>query len=274
MRRWIKYSATALVAVAAIVAGCVYAASELRLAKAYDTPLVAFDAKSFAIAPEEAERRARSMMCADCHQKAGQVLFEADFVGRLVTPNLTRVAKDYTDAELERLIRKGIKKDGTAVVIMPANNYAYLADEDVAAIITWLRSQSQEPDAVPGGSSYGPLGRLGLALGQIPFEADHLPAVQAAKTRPADIGSYLVKSACLHCHEMKSEHDNGSGMKTPALAPMVQGYSYEQFATLLSTGKPKDGRDMPFMSKTAREAFAFYSDQEKRAIYDYLIKVE
>lgn len=268
--RLIKYMLVGLVAISLVGIGGIYAASELRLAKTYDMPVMAFDAKAFAIAPAEAERRARSMMCADCHQKAGQILFEADGVGRLVTPNLTRVARTYSDGELERLIRKGIKKDGTAALIMPAKTYAFLSDEDVAAIITWLRNQNEEPDAVPGGTTFGPLGRLALATEQLPFEVDHLPKYVPVKGRPADAGRYLVNVVCLHCHQLKSEHDNGFGMKTPALATVVQGYRYDQFATLLATGKPIGGREMPFMSKVSREAFAFLSDAEKRAIYDYL----
>jgi len=267
--KWIKYVLIGLVAICLLAVGGIYAASELRLAKSYEAPLVAFDAKAFKIAPAEAERRAVSMMCADCHQKAGQVLFEADGVGRLVTPNLTRVAQHYSDSELERLIRRGIKKDGTAALIMPAKTYAYLADEDVAAIITWLRSQKEEPDAVRNGTTFGPLGRLALATNQLPFEADHLPEIEPAKARPADVGRYLVNVACLHCHQLKSDHDTGF-MKAPALAAMVQGYRYDQFATLLTTGKPIGGREMPFMSKVSREAFAFYSEAERRAIYDYL----
>lgn len=268
--RLIKYMLVGLVAISLVGIGGIYAASELRLAKTYDMPVMAFDAKAFAIAPAEAERRARSMMCADCHQKAGQILFEADGVGRLVTPNLTRVARTYSDGELERLIRKGIKKDGTAALIMPAKTYAFLSDEDVAAIITWLRNQNEEPDAVPGGTTFGPLGRLALATEQLPFEVDSLPKYVQVKGRPEDSGRYLVNVVCLHCHRLKSEHDNGFGMKTPALATVVQGYRYDQFATLLATGKPIGGREMPFMSKVSREAFAFLSDAEKRAIYDSL----
>ena len=268
--KWIKYVLIGIAAILLVAVGGIYAASELRLARRYDMPVAAFDARAFAIPPAEAERRAVSMMCADCHQKAGQVLFEADGVGRLVTPNLTRVAKSYTDGELERLIRKGIKKDGTAALIMPANTYAYLADQDVAAVITWLRNRKEEPDAVPGGTTFGPLGRLALATGQLPFEADHLPGVEPVKARPDDVGRYLVNVACLHCHQLKSDHDTGI-MKAPALAAMVQGYRYDQFVTLLATGKPIGGREMPFMSKVAREAFAFYSEAEKRAVYDYLV---
>jgi mono/diheme cytochrome c family protein len=274
IRRALRYGIGGIIGVALLAAGGVYAASEMRLAHRYDVPVRAFDARAFAFTPAEAERRARSFMCADCHQKAGQVLFEAEGVGRLVTPNLTRVARTYTDGELERLIRKGIKKDGTGAIVMPAKTYAHLSDEDVAAVITWLRSLEQQGDAVREGTRWGPLGRLGLATDKMPFEADELPGVTPSKQRPADTGAYLVRTLCQHCHELRADHDNGFGMKTPALAAISKGYSFDQFETLLSTGKPIGGREMPFMSKTAREAFAFLSHDEKKAIYDYLVTVE
>lgn len=274
MLRWLKYAVIGLLAMVLLAGSGIYAGSILRLTQRYDLPVTAFDVASFRMVPGEAERRARSMMCADCHQKAGQVLFEAPWVGKLVAPNLTRVARDYTDSELERLIRKAVKKDGTGAMVMPASTYAMLADEDVAAIIQWLRGLKPEPDAVPAGSEFGPLGRLALATNKLPFEADHLPGHVPAKTRPDDVGRYLVGISCLHCHQMKADHDNGFGMKTPALAAMTRAYSYDQFAALLNTGKPIGGREMPFMSKVSREAFAFFSDAEKRAIYDYLTSVE
>lgn len=274
MLRWLKYAVIGLVATVLLAGSGIYAGSMLRLTQRYDIPVTAFDAASFVLSPEEAERRALSMMCADCHQKAGQVLFEAPWVGRLVAPNLTRVARDYSDGELERLIRKAVKKDGTGAMVMPARTYATLADEDVAAIIQWLRGLKPEPDAVPAGSEFGPLGRLALATNKLPFEADQLPSQDQAKTRPDDVGRYLVGVACLHCHAMKVEHDNGFGMKTPALAAMTRAYSYDQFAALLHTGRPIGGREMPFMSKVSREAFAFFSNAEKRAIYDYITSVD
>jgi len=73
---------------------------------------------------------------------------------------------------------------------------------------------------------------------------------------------------------MKTDHDNGFGMKMPALAAMTRAYSFDQFAALLNTGKPIGGRQMACMSKVSREAFAFFSDAQKRAIYDHLIRIE
>jgi len=274
MLKWLKRIALSLLVLIVLAVGGVYLASILRLNRIYDAPLVAFDAASFHVPLAEGERRTRALMCVACHNKTGSVLFKADGVGTLVAPNLTRLVPEYSDSELERLIRKGVKKDGTAVIAMPANTYAYLADEDVAAIITWLRSRPVAPDATPLSTQWGPLGRVALATNKIPFEADHVENWDHAAKRPADIGRYLVQSTCLHCHRIKSDYDNGFGMKTPALAAMVQSYSLDQFLHLFSTGKGVGDRDLGTMSHTVRESFSHFTEEEKKAVYDYLNTVK
>lgn len=270
MLKWLKRIVVSVILAVVLAVGGIYITSVLRLNRTYDTPLVAFDAASFHMPIAESERRTRALMCVACHDKAGHVLFKADGVGTLVAPNLTRLVSEYSDSELERLIRKGIKKDSTGVIAMPANTYAYLADEDVAAIITWLRSRPVEPDATPLSTEWGPLGRVALATNKIPFEADHVDNRTHPAKRPADLGRYLVQSTCLHCHKMKEDFDNGFGMKTPALAAMTQSYSLDQFTHLLGTGKGIGERDLGTMSHASRESFAHFTDEEKRAVYDYL----
>lgn len=274
MRKWLLRIATALAAIVLLAVSGVYVMSELRRTRTYDAPLVAFDATKFSFAPGEAERRARSMMCLGCHGEAGNVIFQADNVGRLVAPNLTRMIPQYTDSELERLIRRGVKKDGTGVIAMPAATYANLSDDDIAAIITFMRSRKLLPDHQPSASEWGPLGRVALATNQIPYEADHVRVFEQGRSRPADLGKYLVSVTCSHCHNLDSEHDNGFGMKTPPLRTMVSSYTFDEFSTLFSTGKGKGGRDLGLMTETARNEFSHFSETERRALYDYLNKEE
>jgi len=171
MVRILKIILATLVVLCLVAVGAIYALSERRLAKTYDHAPVDFAVKTV-LSPDEAERRARTFMCGGCHHDAGNILLDDPALGRIVAPNLTRVVPGYTDAELVRLIRHGIKRDGTGVVIMPASNLSNITDEDMADIIAWLRSLKPLPDAVQGGTSWGPVGRIGLALDQIPFEAD------------------------------------------------------------------------------------------------------
>jgi len=171
MMRMLKIILAAVVAICLIAVAGVYALSEMRLSRTYDVAVADFTVKT-TLPAEEAERRARTLMCGGCHHDAGNVLIDEPGVGRIVAPNLTRFVPMYSDAELVRLIRHGVKKDGTGAFIMPASNFANITDDDMAAIIAWMRSLKQLPDAVAGTTQWGPLGRIGLALDKIPFEAD------------------------------------------------------------------------------------------------------
>jgi cytochrome c553 len=274
MKKWLKWIATTLVTIVVLAVSGVYVASELRRTRTYDAPLAAFDATRFRFAPGEAERRARTMMCLGCHGEAGNVIFQADNVGRLVAPNLTRKIPEYSDSELERLIRRGIKKDGTAVIAMPAVTFANMSDDDLAAVITFMRSRKLIPDHQPSETEWGPLGRVALATNKIPYEADHVTNFNPPPTRPADLGKYIVSVTCSHCHNLDSERDNGFGMKTPPLKAMVSSYTFEEFSKLFATGKGKGGRSLGLMSEVAKNEFSHFSDAERRALYDYLAKEE
>jgi hypothetical protein len=45
----------------------------------------------------------------------GAVVMDEPWLARIVAGNLTHVARDHSDAELERVIRGGIRKDGRSV---------------------------------------------------------------------------------------------------------------------------------------------------------------
>jgi len=214
MKTIVKRVALAIFAIFAFAAIAAYGASERRLHRTYDIKLTDFQAASSLTAYEN-ERRARSLMCFGCHRENGSVIFQAPGVGSLVAPNLSRVAATYSDGELERLIRHGIKKNATGVIAMPSSTYTNLADEDVSAIIAWLRSLELKPDAEPSRTQWGPLGRIALALDNVPYDADH-PIQDPAppKTRPGDIGRYLVSATCAHCHGLQ-EPKEVEGTETP-----------------------------------------------------------
>lgn len=264
--------AVATAAGLALACAGVVAASTYRLGRAYAVALEPFDAAAHRVAPAEAERRARSLMCVGCHGSAGRVIFADPAIGSLVAPNLTRVGRDYDDRELERLLRHGVKKDGAAVVAMPSAAYAHLADEDVAAIVAWVRGLAPLPDAMPNRTTWGPLGRVALALGRVPFDADRIPPVAHSAERPRALGRYLVETTRLHCHDLDRTHDDGFGMVTPPLAAAVAGYSYAAFDHLLSTGRGAGDRDLGLMSAVASQEFSAFDETERRAIHDYLAR--
>lgn len=101
--------------------------------------------------------------------------------------------------------------------------------------------------------------------------AQSTPAPQvAAAPAPALSGerlSYVV--GCVNCHHQTPKEI----LNAPPLM-VVQGYSLDEFRTLLSTGLTRDGRDMfaqgSIMGIVAREQLSFLTDDEVVAIHEFL----
>lgn len=272
--RLLKWMAVATGAVLVALPLLIYGLSERRLHQTYDVPLEPLKIAPSQKLAEEGGRRAFIMGCRGCHHDDGNVLFEAPGIGHLVAPNLTRVAREYSNAELVRLIRRGVKRDGTSVIAMPAGGFEKMSDEDLSAIISWLRTLREVPDAQPSRTAWGPLGRVALATGKVQFSADAARAAEPPLLRPASgsvaEGAYLVKTICSHCHELDQEHDDGWGMVTPALRMMGQAYPTEDFRHLLRTGKGMGDRELGLMSSVARGDLSHMTDSEIDAIHAYL----
>ena len=68
---------------------------------------------------------------------------------RYITPNITQVIQHYSDAQLARLLRYGVRPDGTSVVIMPSSMFYNLTDEDLADLIAYLRTVPPVVNTLP-----------------------------------------------------------------------------------------------------------------------------
>ena len=83
----------------------------------------------------------------DTHLGAGGYAFHGPW-GTSIAPNITPTGiGEYSDAELDGMIRSGIEPGGTRM--MPPMPFAYLAnitDDDLAAIILYLRALPPLPD--------------------------------------------------------------------------------------------------------------------------------
>jgi hypothetical protein len=115
-----------------------------------------------------------------------------------LTPDRETGAGTWTDDMLARAIREGIGHDGRALFpLMPYEQFRYMADEDLAAIVVYLRSlppitKAQAPPAIPF-----PVNRLINSVPEPITEPIPLPnrADQVA------YGDYLVRiSVCRDCH--------------------------------------------------------------------------
>jgi cytochrome c553 len=261
-----------LAALPLLAALCVFAVSEWVLRRRHDVPLEPAP-PSIADADDEGRRRAVLIGCLQgCHGPEGEGSQEgAPGIYWATAPTLTAVLPSYSDAELVRLLRFGVKRDGTSAVGMPTRTFYPMSGDDLALIIAHLRARPPRP-AVPRHQRILPLGRLALALGKWKLSADQVePAMPRwgalARSTPFERGRYLASVTCSECHGL--DFRGMAYFPSPSLA-IVNGYHPGQFRRLLRTGEHLSGRSDGIMSNVARKAFAEFTDQEIDDLYAFL----
>lgn len=156
------------------------------------------------------------MGCLDCHAERDFSRFTAPvipaslgaggehwghhngFSGELYAPNITPYGiGDWTDGELYRAITQGVSKNGKALFpIMPYLNYGQLADEDIYAVIAYIRTLEPVEKDFPERELDFP---LNLIVATIPQESEPLPPVH--KENRKLYGQYIMTAAaCQDCH--------------------------------------------------------------------------
>ena len=221
--------------------------------------------------------------CVDCHgaNGAGRDLVN-DGSTRISGPNITSggVVKAYQELDWVRIIRHGVKPDGTPAQVMPSEDYNRLTDADLASLVAYVRSF---PPAQGGAAVVQmPLpARVLYGLGAIPDAAmriDHRLPPQAPL--PASDGAALGKYAanmCIGCH---GEHLSGGKILTgppdwpaaPNLTPgeasvMPRYPNAEAFLAMLKSGKRPDGSPISIMPF---ESLSRIDEGEARALYAHL----
>jgi mono/diheme cytochrome c family protein len=233
----------------------------------------------------DGERLAR--FCAACHSSTGQLPLDgADLfagsgmppMGIVYAPNLTPVhLSEWSDGEIIRAIREGVGRDGRALLAMPSNAFRNMSDEDVLALVAYLRAQPAIEPPSPE-RHINVLGAIMIAAVFPPQIFGVQPSITAPVTAPPrgltpDYGSYLVANlACQDCHgaNLAGVGPGGDSFSDPSpnLTSLPQRMSMEQFVTLMRTGTYEDGRtlgdEMPWKDLES------YSDDDFRAIYAYL----
>jgi mono/diheme cytochrome c family protein len=212
--------------------------------------------------------------CRGCHTEtlAGQYFADDLLIGRIVAPNLTAAAQQYSDAELLRMIRRGVRPDGRSVLAMPSEMFAPLTDADAGKIIAYIRSLPPVP-GFPRSITLGPMAWLGLVTSKyyptvaLVARSDSITASGYYPTgeEPHADGAYLARTACSECHGLTLSGDFGPDLRIAA------GYTPEQFAHFFKTGEALGGRETKLMSEVARNRFSHLTDAEVAALYGYLV---
>lgn len=269
MARAVRLALIVAGAVAAAGLVLVYAVSEWRMRRPQDAPLRPLRAT----APADAvagRHMAKVVGCwAGCHGNEGEGGVERiEGIRSVTAPTLTQVLPQYSDAELARLVRYGVKRDGTSAVGMASYTWWPLGDQDLADIFAHLRSQPATPP-VPRSRHVTLRGRLGLLSGDWQVSAEQVDRSiprwgELPRTTAFERGRYLASIVCSECHGLDFRGNALEG--GPSLAILAI-YGPDEFRRLLHTGKPIGGRDIPKMSWMPEVDF---TDEEIDDLYRFL----
>lgn len=259
------------VSIAAVVLllAFVYGVSEWKMRRSYDAPLVPLRAAGPAD-PVAGMHVAKLVGCwAGCHGRIGEGGFEQiKGVHKSAAPTLSQVLPRYSDEELVRLIRYGVKRDGRSAIGMISYATWALGDQDLLNVIAHLRAQPLLPP-VPRSHEFTLRGRWLMATGKWGVDAElvdrSLPRWgQLPRNTPFERGRYLASIVCTACH---GRDFRGSALEDSPPLAVVAGYTKEQFRHLLRAAVAVGGRDLPAMSWVRGVDF---SDREIDDLYAFL----
>ncbi len=241
--------------------------------------------------------------CAHCHRgedgKLSGKLFspESEGFGEIWSGNLTNHPTlglgRYQDGEIAYLLRTGVKRDGK--LAGPFMMYPNLSDEDLAAVIAYLRSDAPSVQASEAKrtTKYSFLAKALIKLGAFkPLEYTGKPVPKPPKSDPIAYGRYLATAVyeCSSCHSSSFEtynvvepekspgyfvggnpiadHDfklTPSRNITPHQESGIGKWTLEQFQAAVRSGVRPDGATLSVAMPRIP-----LSDEEMSAIWAYL----
>jgi mono/diheme cytochrome c family protein len=209
------------------------------------------------------------------------------FYPRNITPDRETGIGSFTDGQIARALRYGVGHDGRA--LMPFMEMQGLSDEDLVAVVSYLRTQPPVHNVVP---AHQP-NLLGMIVKATVLANPVGPRETPLKTDPhgatVENGRYLVESVanCWSCHSQRDyktgaiigAHLAGSTMPddwnpkrtwhpvnltSDPTTGRLSKLSEDQFVARIRAGRVIPGSPMPW------QQFQRMNDEDLRAIYRYL----
>jgi mono/diheme cytochrome c family protein len=217
-------------------------------------------------------------------------------VAAMPTPNLTPDAATgigrYSDGQVARMIRHNVRPDGRIAV--PVMEFEDMSDEDVIAVISFLRSRPAVRNEVPD-RQFTTAGKFLAAFRFKPTQPRGLPPRRSPPAgATVERGDYVATAVamCAACH---TKRDPGDGsyvvprfagghetevigdpkrrFVTPNLTPdpktgHITNWTETEFVERFRAGTLNEGTQMPW------EAFGRMSDSDLKAVYRFLMSLD
>ncbi len=281
--KWIGIILGGLVGLVLVAAAVVIAIGSARVgADLSDAPVEMVDVPGGEAAIAQGQHIAETRYCGECH---GEDLAGTDFLNEegfavLPAPNLTPagVGRDYTDEDWVRALRHGVGGDGRPLIIMPSEVYTHFSDDDLGALVAYLKTLEPVENDLPA-RQIGIPGRALIALGQLPLAPSLIAEenVDRSAAEPgvtAEYGAYVAATAgCALCHGegLAGGVDPETSAPTPNLTPSgsLGSWSEADFITAMREGLRPNGT-MLSSELMPWEYVGQMTDEELGALWAYL----
>lgn len=283
-------------------------ATAMRQHVTYDAPLPAIKAsKDSAVIARGRHLVLSAAHCADCHSPvrnvdsllqlgqdpplSGAFKFQFElgtFYSRNITSDSVTGIGRYSDAQLARSLRHGVRTDGE--VLLPFMPFQHLADDDLTAIISYLRSTKPVRNEVPQ-NEFTVMGKVVKAFLLKPDGPKEEVPKSIKPDTSVTYGRYLVMSVanCGGCHTKRDGTGQPAGetlaggnpfeeaglptLTPPNLTPdpstgKIYSWSQDDFIKRFRMGRAFKHSHMPW------ESYNRMTDDELKAIYKYLRTVK
>jgi mono/diheme cytochrome c family protein len=220
--------------------------------------------------------------CSACHSKTGTLTGGLDIgedlpvpIGSFVSANLTPAGQlgRWSDGDIFRAIRNSVDPDGRWLIFMSYTNAGKLSDEDIRAVIAYIRSVPAT--GKPTDDRPDHLNLLGIAMlgaGMLPrgnpVSLETITGPPASST--SRYGEYILSyQDCRACHGPKLT--GGVPGQLGPLGPdlnLVKGWKLEDFVATMRTGVDPNGHELS--KQMPWRPIGRMSDEELGAVYQYL----
>ncbi len=285
--KWIGIVLGSLLGLVLLAAAVLYFIGNFRLTRTYDFPPSNITIPTDEASIEYGRHRAETL-CQGCHgaDLSGiENWFSAGPLGTIDSANLTSGEGGFgreatSDEDYVRAIRHGIDPEGKPIFMPAVVSTAHLSDEDLGAIIAYVKSVPPV-DHITNGHNFTPLAKILLVVGvlpQLPVETVshevHVSAPERGVT--VEYGEYMVNTNdCRICHGPQL---NGGPFPDPTvkfispnltLGGEVAFWTEEQFINTIRTGTAPNGHALN-PDRMPWKDYRFMTDDELKAIFMYL----
>lgn len=259
-----------------------YVVGQSKFAATYDVQADLISVTSDSTNIARGAHLAKTNACTDCHRDDLSGKIYADAPPFLVSSsNLTSgkggVGSTYTDEDWDRAIRYGVKRNGESIMIMPGKTFHNISDEDVNAIIAYVKSVPPVDNELPKkelrflGSVLAGAGEINLAK-EVHLSADREEA--PAPDTTVAYGRYLSSITCIYCHQPDLQGGPDPRGDDPQALEFIPGLErvtvleFEEFEKIMRKGELPEGGEVDHFMPV--RAFKHYNDLELKAIYTYI----